>query len=134
MGIMDLIYQSIPYAIKGMPDFERAINPETPVLLNEEGTPRTIETRTFINPNATSEQDLFILAPTITMVDGKFKEFKEESEFNNEARDFALSRGKGVGYITLPGVLSDGEPKLSPYAKMFPGLLSDYIATQRGLR
>jgi|TARA_R110000803_G_scaffold89466_1_gene156701 hypothetical protein len=130
MGIMDLIYQSIPNAIKGMPDFQRAIDPNTPVLPDKKGNPRTTQTRTFINPDATSEQDLFILAPTITMVDGKLKEFKKDEE----ARDFALSRGKGVGYITLPGVLSDGNPKLSPYAQMFPGLLSDYIAEQRGLR
>lgn len=130
MGIMDLIYQSIPNVIKDMPDFQRAINPKTPVLPDKDGNPRTTQTRTFINPNAKSEQDLFILAPTITMVDGKLKEFKKDSE----ARDFALNRGEGVGYITLPGVLSEGEPKLSPYAQMFPGLLSDYIAEQRGLR
>ena len=127
---MDLIYQSIPNTIKNMPDFQRAINPETPVLKNKAGIPRTTQTRTFINPNAKSESDLFILAPTIVMKDGKLKEIKDPKE----ARDYALDRGEGVGYIPLPGVLVDGEPKLSPYAQMFPGLLSDYIAEKRGIR
>ena len=63
MNLMDLIYQSIPNTIKNMPDFQRAINPETPVLKNKAGIPRTTQTKTFINPNAKSESDLFILAP-----------------------------------------------------------------------
>ena len=130
MNLMDLIYQSIPNIIKDMPDFQRAINPETPVLKNKDGIPRTTQTRTFVNPNAKSEQDLFMLAPTIVMQDGKLKELKDPKE----ARDYALQKGEGVGYIPLPGVLVDDEPRLSPYAQIFPGLLSDFIADRRGLR
>lgn len=127
---MDLIYQSIPGLIKNMPEFQRAANPNTPVLPDKEGNPRTTETETFINPNSKSEKDMFMLAPTIVMENGELKKIKDRKK----ARDYALDKGEGVGYITLPGVLVDGEPKLSPYAEMFPGLLSDYIAAQRGLR
>jgi len=130
MNLMDLIYQSIPGLIKNMPEFQRAINPNTPVLPDEQGRPRTTQTRTFVNPNAKSEQDLFMLAPTIVMEDGKLKELKDPKK----ARDYALQKGEGVGYIPLPGVLVDDEPRLSPYAEMFPGLLSDFIADKRGLR
>ena len=45
MGIMDfLISQNIPSLIGNMSDFQRAINPNSPVLMNEQGIPRTTET------------------------------------------------------------------------------------------
>ena len=51
--IMDfLISQNIPRLIGNMPDFQRAINPNSPVLLNNEGIPRTTETELY-NPMPT---------------------------------------------------------------------------------
>ena len=130
--IMDfLISQNIPRLIGNMPDFQRAINPNSPVLLNNEGIPRTTETRTFINPMPTpfTMSDQFMLAPTITIKDGVLRKMSSD-----EALDLALQRGAYKGFIPLPGILTEQGLQETNYAKRLPGLISDFIATQRGLR
>ena len=114
-----------------MPDFQRAINPNSPVLLNNEGIPRTTETRTFINPMPTpfTMSDQFMLAPTITMKDGVLRKMSSD-----EALDLALQRGAYRGFIPLPGILTEQGLQETNYTKRLPGLISDFIATQRGLR
>lgn len=132
MGIMDfLISQNIPSLISNMSDFQRAINPNSPVLMNEQGIPRTTETATYINPMPTpfTMSDQFMLAPTITMRDKILQKMSDD-----EALDTALKRGAYRGFIPLPGILTPQGVQETEYSKKLPGLISDYIATQRGLR
>ena len=132
MSIMDfLISQNLPSLIGSMPDFQRAMNPDSPVLMNNQGIPRTTETATFINPMPTpfTMSDQFMLAPTITMRDGMLQKMGDE-----QALDTALQRGAYTGYIPLPGILTPQGLSETEYTQRLPGLISDYIALQRGLK
>jgi hypothetical protein len=126
-----LISQNLPRLIGNMPDFQRAMNPNTPVLMNDQGIPRTTETATFINPMPTpfTMSDQFMLAPTITMRDGVLQKMTEDA-----ALDTALQRGAYKGFIPLPGILTPQGLQETEYARRLPGLISDFIAAQRGLR
>tara|TARA_Y100000004_G_C8764375_1_gene347961 strand:+ start:57 stop:446 length:390 start_codon:yes stop_codon:yes gene_type:complete len=126
-----LISQNLPSLIGSMPDFRRAMNPSSPVLMDNKGTPRTTETATFINPMPTpfTMSDQFMLAPTITMRDGMLQKMSDE-----QALDTALQRGAYTGYIPLPGILTPQGLRETEYTQRLPGLISDYIASQRGLR
>ena len=147
MGIMDfLISQNLPRLIGSMPDFQRAMSPDSPVLPKpnpqgqylfynngslEPGSPRTTETATFINPTPTpfTMSDQFMLAPTITMREGMLQKMGDE-----EALDTALQRGAFTGYLPLPGILTPQGLRETEYTQRLPGLISNYIAAQRGLR
>jgi len=132
MSIMDfLISQNLPSLIGSMPDFQRAMNPDSPVLMNNQGIPRTTETATFINPMPTpfTMSDQFMLAPTITMRDGMLQKMGDE-----QALDTALQRGAYTGYIPLPGILTPQGLRETEYTQRLLGLISDYIALQRGLK
>jgi hypothetical protein len=126
-----LISQNLPSLIGSMPDFQRAMNPNTPMLMNEQGIPRTTETATFINPTPTpfTMSDQFMLAPTITMRDGMLQKMGDE-----QALDTALQRGAYTGYLPLPGILTPQGLRETEYTQRLPGLISNYIAAQRGLR
>ena len=126
-----LISQNLPSLIGSMPDFQRAMNPDSPVLMNNQGIPRTTETATFINPMPTpfTMSDQFMLSPTITMRDGMLQKMGDE-----QALDTALQRGAYTGYIPLPGILTPQGLRETEYTQRLPGLISDYIALQRGLR
>ena len=130
--IMDfLISQNLPRLIGNMPDFARAMNPSSPVLMDNKGIPRTTETATFINPMPTpfTMSDQFMLAPTITMKDGVLQKMSDE-----QALDTALQRGAFRGFIPLPGILTEQGLQDTDYTQRLPGLISDFIAAQRGLR
>lgn len=126
-----LISQNLPSLIGSMPDFQRAMNPNTPVLMNQQGIPRTTETATFINPMPTpfTMSDQFMLAPTITMREGMLQKMGDE-----QALDTALQRGAFTGYLPLPGILTPQGLRETEYTRRLPGLISNYIAAQRGLR
>ena len=130
--IMDfLISQNLPRLIGNMPDFARAMNSSSPVLIDNKGIPRTTETATFINPMPTpfTMSDQFMLAPTITMKDGVLQKMSDE-----QALDTALQRGAFRGFIPLPGILTEQGLRETDYTQRLPGLISDFIAAQRGLR
>ena len=126
-----LISQNLPRLIGNMPDFARAMNPSRPVLMDNKGIPRTTETATFINPMPTpfTMSDQFMLAPTITMKDGVLQKMSDE-----QALDTALQRGAFRGFIPLPGILTEQGLRDTDYTQRLPGLISDFIAAQRGLR
>jgi hypothetical protein len=80
-------------------------------------------------PTPFTMSDQFMLAPTITIKDGVLRKMSSD-----EALDLALQRGAYRGFIPLPGILTEQGLQETNYTKRLPGLISDFIATQRGLR